>query len=385
MKKLIKIFNNNLNLKINKMRKIFFVLFFVFFSGCTTISKIEDKPVNKSLLTDNNKELNNDKNKKEIERNIAPKLEDLKKMYDKIYIYEKDFIKLESNNITHFLDIKTKEPISGIGISLYENGVIKRIIVFKNGFVNGFDRNYYESGKIKDESLYKDGIPYGTGIIWYENGNIKSTVIYQNQNGLLNIELTEHDENGNIKIIVKAQKIEIKIIYKYIFDDNIEEEKKEKMEQDLLKFLVEGKKYYESGQLKEERLFKNGVLDGEVKNYYESGQLKQEGLFKNGVRDGEYKLYNEDKIMIEKGKYCNDVRCGVVQLFYPDSGELNTEGEYIKGKKEGKFTLYFKKGAVCATFIYKNDKLISGKSRIGRKYNRAELVNWENTLTANCN
>lgn len=291
--------------------------------------KIIDNIVNKSSNENNYEDLIIDVNKKEIERNTAPKLEDLKKRSEKIYIYKKDIIEFESNNITQFLDIKTKEPVSGIGLSLYKEGFIEKIFLIKNGFINGFSRSYYENGNIMEENLYKNG--YGTVTFWYENGTIKAIGVAQNG-----------ELNGEFKL------------------------------------------YYENGEINCIGNFTQGKLNGGRKCYYETGELKSEHLFKNGILNGVYMLYYKDEILKQRGKYCSGVVCGVLQVFY-DSGELNTEFEYIKGKKEGKSTFYLKNGKICATAIYKNDKLISGKTSTGRKLNRAELVNWEVAGKVNCN
>lgn len=346
--------------------------------------KIIDNIVNKSSNENNYEDLIIDVNKKEIERNTAPKLEDLKKRSEKIYIYKKDIIEFESNNITQFLDIKTKEPVSGIGISLYKNGFIKIIFILKNGFINGFFCYYYDNGNIMGEDLYKNGVPYSTLTLWDENGNIIHTGIYQNQNGLLNMELKSYYKNGNIKMISNFQNIEIKDIYKYFVSGSLDSEVSQN--QNFLKKYLTGefKVYYENGEINCIGNFTQGKLNGGRKCYYETGELKSENLFKNGILDGVYILYNKDKILKQRGKYCSDVLCGVLQIFY-DSGELNTELEYIKGKKEGKSTFYLKNGKICATAIYKNDKLISGKTSTGRKLNRAELVNWEVAGKVNCN
>lgn len=42
-------------------------------------------------------------------------------------------------------------------IRYYENGNIKEICIWKNGFLDGLCSEYFEDGSIRNEYLYKDG------------------------------------------------------------------------------------------------------------------------------------------------------------------------------------------------------------------------------------
>lgn len=81
--------------------------------------------------------------------------------------------------------------------------------------------------------------------------------------------------------------------------------------------------------------FQNGKLEGILKGYDENGNLTHQTTFKNGLREGQMKSYNS----------------------------------------YGKF---------WATITYKNDKAVSGICANGKKWNNAELSNWENGLNVTC-
>lgn len=59
---------------------------------------------------------------------------------------------------------------------------------------------------------------------------------------------------------------------------------------------VEGpvRMYYENGQLKAERVYKDSKLNGTYRMYYDNGQLKVEGTYKNDNMDGAFKYYNKN-------------------------------------------------------------------------------------------
>lgn len=93
--------------------------------------------------------------------------------------------------------------------------------------------------------------------------------------------------------------------------------------------------YYDNGNLHLEAKFKNGKLDGIARYYFKSGALQEERHYKNGLRNGNTERYSE-------------------------------------------------KGALWATITYKDDKPVSGICGNGRKWTKAELINWENGVAVTC-
>jgi hypothetical protein len=69
--------------------------------------------------------------------------------------------------------------------------------------------------------------------------------------------------------------------------------------------------YYENGQLKYRRNFKDGEVDGPFESYHDNGQLRSEGNFKDGKADGLYKEYDRDGQLQTRNCYKNGGTFGV--------------------------------------------------------------------------
>ena len=87
--------------------------------------------------------------------------------------------------------------------------------------------------------------------------------------------------------------------------------------------------------------------------------METEAIFKNGKREGVLKRYNENGKLDEQVMYVNDLM----------NGQMKKYNDY---------------GKLWATITYKNDNAVSGKCANCRKWNNAELSNWENGLEVGC-
>lgn len=143
------------------------------------------------------------------------------------------------------------------------------------------------------------------------------------------------------------------------------------------------KGYDENGVLRSEGSFQNGKLEGIKKNYYESGALKSETNYKNGKQEGITKTYYESGALKAEENYKNDKKEGIKKIYY-ESGALQAEVNFKNDKLEGIAKMYYESGKLWATITYKNDKAVSGICANGKKWNNAELSNWENGLNVNC-
>ena len=64
--------------------------------------------------------------------------------------------------------------------------------------------------------------------------------------------------------------------------------------------------YYDNGNVKAERQFKDGKLDGSYKLYHSNGQLKLEGNYHNDRMNGVFKKYNEQGQLVSEELYQDD-------------------------------------------------------------------------------
>jgi len=129
----------------------------------------------------------------------------------------------------------------------------------KNGYHYKYFRSEENKNKIGTRDLYINGKRNDESIIYYENGKINKTIPYMNDNrhGLG----FEYDEQGRIITITRYRKGE-NIVQENINRYN-EQGKKEGV----------WKEFYSNGNLKEEKTYTEGKLNGYYKRYNEEGRL----------------------------------------------------------------------------------------------------------------
>lgn len=211
-----------------------------------------------------------------------------------------------------------------------EYGNLNEETLVLNGKKDSIYTNYYPSGSIKAKIFYKDGKKDGISKIYYESGALNAEIPYKNDK--INGTVKEYYENGILKS--EAQ-------YSNHKQHGIQ------------------KNYYETGALKDELPYKNHKQEGVAKSYYENGALETEISFKNGEMEGIMNMYNQDGVLDIQITHKNNMKNGPMKKY-------NSDGSY------------------WATIIYQNNKAISGKCANGRKWNNAELSNWENGLSVAC-
>jgi antitoxin component YwqK of YwqJK toxin-antitoxin module len=121
------------------------------------------------------------------------------------------------------------------------------------------------------------------------------------------------------------------------------------------KDVSEQKRYYENGQLKSQKFYKDGIIDGEQKVWYESGKLLIKYCYKDGLQDGEYKEYYE-------------------------SGKLKSKRFYIDGMLDGEQKEWFENGKLSVQQFYKDgirypQNIISLQKRIRKNQLALKIEN----------
>ena len=232
----------------------------------------------------------------------------------------------------------------------------------KNGEFDGTVKFFYSNGQTSEEFTFKKNKSNGPFKYFLENGSvyIEGTDFNGNTSGSLKIyhqnQQLEHDitlENGILigpyKSYYKSGKIRIdgstnfdleKMFGVSLSSTSILSIFGRYMES-IDRILEDGrdgpyKSYYENGQLKEERTYKDGKQDGSFKTYYDNGQLEIEGTYKDGNQNGPVKLYHEN-------------------------GQLGGEGTLIDGKEDGLFKWYYENGQLKEERTYKDGELIEQK------------------------
>ena len=110
--------------------------------------------------------------------------------------------------------------------------------------------------------------------------------------------------------------------------------------------------YYDNGQLKEEKTFQNGKIEGVCKFYYEDGQLQFEGKFKNGKKDGQQRWWYENG-QLEYEEYYNHGQKEGVWKGWWENGQLEYEGQFKHNKRDDVWRSYYENNQVQkeTTFI----------------------------------
>jgi MORN repeat variant len=104
--------------------------------------------------------------------------------------------------------------------------------------------------------------------------------------------------------------------------------------------------YYESGNIKEIRSYKNKEMNGKVVRYYEDGSLKGEFLYTDNLRKGPAKEYHKNGALSVEGNFADDFRTGK-HIYYTADGKI---------KKYG----YFNQDSASTSFVFPNDSLKTG-------------------------
>ena len=117
--------------------------------------------------------------------------------------------------------------------------------------------------------------------------------------------------------------------------------------------------FYESGKIKSETPFKEGLRDGLGKIYYESGNVKSETPFKNDKVEGLKKEYYETGVLQTEVPFVNDEAEGVGKFYYP-TGKLQGETSFKKNQPDGMTKLYNQAGQLIRTIEFKAGEVVKG-------------------------
>jgi len=141
--------------------------------------------------------------------------------------------------------------------------------------------------------------------------------------------------------------------------------------------------FFENGQPKEKRDYKDGKEDGPYEMYHENGQVekrghvedgKEEGLWEHYFKNGQFyklikvrvdpekphglsELFYEDGLLREKGDYKDGELEGPQERFY-ENGQLEYRGKYKTGQRDGTWMYFDEEGNLTKTEEWENEKLI---------------------------
>jgi uncharacterized protein len=269
----------------------------------------------------------------------------------------------------------------------YPNGIVSSEGTMVSGQPDGYWRTYYSDGTLKTEGnrkffkldsvwkfyrkdstlermiTYLVDVKHGSEMVCFKNG--KPQEVWTNENGIKSGKVSYYYDSGELWKVID-------------FKNNKEEGKGTEYEKDgrIISLYVykNGFVYsYEKINRYNEQQRKTGIW----RDLYESGDLKEEGNYTNGLRNGVFKNYDRKGKLVGIQQYVDDVLMegenataipDIRQDFYED-GQIKSSGSYRNGKKQGTFRQYDPRGNEEMAQLYEQDLLVAegNLDSLGRK------------------
>lgn len=236
-----------------------------------------------------------------------------------------------------------------ITITQYKAGFIKNTERINrtdiNGLKQGVWKDFWPNGKVKNEGRYVNGVKDGYFKEYNEFGNLVNVTkwsmgqLVKNPPELAKIETkTTYYPNGKVKVVGNYKDGIPEGVFRMYDTTGV----------------ITGAEVYQEGILVGEGIYDaKGLQQGHWKEYYaETGELKGEGDYKDGVRVGDWKFYYSNKQIDQVGKYDQKGRPVGTWKWYYESGQLLREEVYSEGLRNGVMTEYDENGNIITQGEY---------------------------------
>jgi antitoxin component YwqK of YwqJK toxin-antitoxin module len=247
--------------------------------------------------------------------------------------------------------------------------IIHYIAGKKSGYYYTFDditeKNSVSVHYLKTRDLYVDDKKEMQGLVYFPSGKVKMVTLYKN--GKRQGTAKEYDENGMVITV-----------FEYRNDYMISREYINRLD-------AKGQKtglwqtFHDNGAVKEENMYKDGVLDGTSRLYsnigkmlsdrtYKEGNIIDDGILEKAEAEEIIEYYKDGVTMKRKGIYLNQVPIGMHIFYnnkgiaekgirYNENGVKTAEGAVNEAEKRaGEWKVYFETGEVKAKGNYLNDR-----------------------------
>jgi uncharacterized protein len=266
--------------------------------------------------------------------------------------------------------------------TFHANGKVEKIVPFKEGREEGIGYEYDTAGTIVTITEYKSGFiksyerinrrdangKQGTWKEFWPNGRVKTEGHYLNdkKDGYFK----EYNEFGNLVNITKWQngelvknppelaKIETKTTYHSNGRPSVIGNYKDGIPEGVFRIydttgtIIAAEVYLEGILVGEGVYDAKGLQQGHWKEYYETGEIKGEGDYKDGVRVGAWKFFYADGKTDQQGKYDQKGRPVGDWKWYYENGQLLREESYTDGLRNGTMTEYDENGIIITQGEY---------------------------------
>lgn len=196
---------------------------------------------------------------------------------------------------------------------------------------------YSPEGKVKSDQFMNNGKPDSTMVIYHDNGNKLKEVTY-----IQNPKTKQELKHGKETTWYESGKIKSEVVYE--------------------QGLPQGKavSYYEDGTKASETPFVGGEKEGEEMEWFPDGKMRKLITYSKGNRNGLYKEWYENGNPKKQDSYVDNVLDGICMTFH-DNGKKETECTYRQGKLEGLKQEWYPTGRIAAKATYEKGVLVDGE------------------------
>ncbi len=235
--------------------------------------------------------------------------------------------------------------------TFYEVGILKSEGNRKNFKLDSLWRFYDETGKLTLEITYKEGLKHGERRTYFANDILIERFESDVKNGLSE----RIDYKGRtLQLIPFDQGFESGIARHFDTTGNIIE-------------LITYQKGFIVDRERINRYDSDKKRHGRWKWFYETGELREEGVYRHGLKHGFFKTYDlsgnlKEIVKYQDGEKVDDAgELALLEMrrdYYPN-GKVKVEATYRDGVAEGIRREFDEEGNVEKSFTFKNGQLIA--------------------------
>lgn len=198
------------------------------------------------------------------------------------------------------------QRVDGEYLEYDEDGKLAGRITYRANLPDGPIVSYYPDGRIKDRGQFVAGKKVGPSPSYYPDGTLESTVDYvDNQpqgwqvqyhpNGKVK-QKQFNDEHGTQRSYALWNEQGVHTL-QWQWDEQHREQ-------------GDFKEWYDNGQLKDHKIYKDAKLEGPVVTWYENGQMESSTDYQDGKEHGWMRLWNKDGSLQSECRYQAGARQG---------------------------------------------------------------------------
>jgi len=151
--------------------------------------------------------------------------------------------------------------------------------------------------------------------------------------------------------------------------------------------------YNENGSIQAVGIFEQNKLEGYFRDYYETGELKDEFLYKENIPHGDHKIYHKNGQLYAIKTFVNGVETGKIRQFY-SNGNKEYVGQFdMNGIKDGLWQAWNINGELTTKYrlehgiidgeIFGTDPIL--KCTYSGEFNKGQLISFTNQNISSIN